>query len=286
MRVRLAGFVTTAVLAVLAACSVSQDQEVAIGEQNAAQINAQLPIVNDPGINSYMTDLGRRIASRTSRSDLDWRFAVVNTDQVNAFALPGGFVYINRGLIESTRTEAELAGAIGHEIGHVVQRHSVKQMQSRQKANVGVSLVCTLVNVCDNGLAQAAINVGGTAVFARNSRKDEAQADSEAVVNVMRAGIDPRGVPELLTKLLQQRQEQPTAVEGWFADHPMEESRIAVTRQLIADIPPATLGSLSENSPYYDAMKRRLRLLPAPPPVRSRGAATPDGQKSGEPPAP
>lgn len=270
-------------LALLAACSVSQDQEVAIGEQNAAQINAQLPIVDDPGINSYISDLGRRMASQTSRSDLDWRFAVVNTDQVNAFALPGGFVYINRGLIESTSTEDELAGAIGHEIGHVVQRHSVKQMQSRQKANVGVSLVCTLVNVCDNSLAQAAINVGGTAVFARNSRKDEAQADSEAVANVMRAGIDPRGVPELLTKLLQQRQEQPTALEGWFADHPLEESRVAVTRQLIADIPPATLGSLSESSPSYDAMKQRLRMLPAPPPVRSRGAATPGGQESGDP---
>lgn len=277
------GLAMAAALALVTGCSVSQDQEVAIGAQNAAQINSQLPIVADPAINSYVTDLGKRMASRTSRSDLDWQFAVVNTKQVNAFALPGGFVYVNRGLIESTSSEDELAGAIGHEIGHVIQRHSVQQMQSRQKANVGVSLVCTLVNVCDNGLAQAAINVGGSAVFARNSRKDEAQADSEAVVNVMRAGIDPRGVPELLTGLLQQRQEQPTAVEGWFADHPLEESRITVTRQMIGEIPPGTLRSLSENSAAYDAMKQRLRMLPTPPPARSREGTVPDAGESGDP---
>ena len=132
--------ILAALLLVLASCSVSQDQEVAIGRQNAEEINAQLPIVTDPVISGYIQELGESIARTTSRADLEWHFYVVNTRQVNAFALPGGYVYVNRGLIESANTLDELTGTLGHEIGHVIQRHSVKQMQSAQKANVGVAL--------------------------------------------------------------------------------------------------------------------------------------------------
>ena len=183
----------------LIACSVSQDQEVAIGRQNAEEINAQLPIVTDPAISGYIQDLGESIAKTTSRSDLDWHFYVVNTKQVNAFALPGGYVYVNRGLIESADRLDELTGTLGHEIGHVIQRHSVKQMQSAQKANAGVAIVCTLTSICNSGLAQAAVQVGGTAFFAKHSRLDELQADSEGVVNVTRAGYDPEGIPRSLS---------------------------------------------------------------------------------------
>src|SRR3954469_8634478 len=213
-------------LAALWACSVSEDQEVQLGRQNAEEINAQLPIVNDPAVSSYIQNLGESIASKTSRSDLDWHFYVVNTKQVNAFALPGGFIYVNRGLIESTDRLDELTGTLGHEIGHVIERHSVKQMESAQKTNVGISVLCTLTNICQSGLGQTAVQVGGTAYFARHSRLDELQADSEGVVNVTRAGYDPQGIPDLFQVLLKERQYQPTVVEGWFASHPLEESRI------------------------------------------------------------
>src|SRR6202171_1614774 len=126
----------------LASCSVSQDQEVALGRQNAEEINAQLPIVTDPVIAGYIQDLGNSIAKTTSRANLDWHFYVVNTRQVNAFALPGGYVYVNRGLIESAKKLDELTGTLGHEIGHVIQRHSVKQMQNTEKANAGLAVVC------------------------------------------------------------------------------------------------------------------------------------------------
>src|SRR6476646_6433974 len=140
-----------------AGCSVSQDQEVELGRQNAAEINAQLPIVTDPAVAGYIQDLGQSIASKTSRSDLDWHFYVVNTKQVNAFALPGGFVYVNRGLIESADHLDELTGTMGHEIGHVIERHSVKDMQAQQKTNIGLAAVCTLTNNCHSGIAQAAV---------------------------------------------------------------------------------------------------------------------------------
>src|SRR6202521_2926448 len=171
----------TALLFLLSSCSVSEDQEVALGRQNAEEINAQLPIVTDPAISGYIQALGDSIAKTTSRADLDWHFYVVNTRQVNAFALPGGYVYVNRGLIESTKKLDELTGTLGHEIGHVIQRHSVKQMQNAEKANAGLAVVCTLTSICQNGLAQAAVQVGGTALFARHSRLDELQADSEGV---------------------------------------------------------------------------------------------------------
>src|SRR5690349_2616491 len=241
-----------------AGCSFSQDQEVELGRENAAQINAQLPIVQDPAIASYIQDLGMSIASKTSRSDLDWHFYVVNTKQVNAFALPGGFVYVNRGLIESADSLDELTGTLGHEIGHVVERHSVKQMQQAQKTNIGIGVLCTLTNICHSGLAQAAVQVGGSAYFARHSRLDELQADSEAVVNVTRAGYDPQGVPELFAALLKQREYQPTVVEGWFADHPLEEDRIQRARNLIARVRTDPSQHLIVDSPSFQAFKNQV----------------------------
>jgi predicted Zn-dependent protease len=253
------------VAALVAGCSVSQDQEAAIGKQNADEINAQLPIVTDPGISSYIQTLGDSIAKTTSRADLEWHFYVVNTEQVNAFALPGGYVYVNRGLIESADRLDELAGTLGHEIGHVIERHSVKQMQSQQKANAGLTIVCTLTSLCNSGLAQVAVNVGGSAYFAKHSRADELQADSEAVVNVVRAGFDPEGIPALFDALLKQRQYQPTKVEGWFASHPMEEQRIQRAKQLISELPPSASQQLVRDTPAYQDFRSQVSKLPAPP---------------------
>ena len=263
------------VILIVSSCSVSQDQEVAMGQQDAAEVNAQLPIVTDPAIGGYIQSLGESIAKTTSRADLDWHFYVINTKQVNAFALPGGYVYVNRGLIESTDKLDELTGTLGHEIGHVIQRHSVKQMQSAQKANIGVAVLCTLTNICHSGVAQAAVQVGGTALFARHSRLDELQADSEGVVNVTRAGYDPEGIPDLFQVLLKEREYQPTIVDGWFASHPLEEARIAKAKQQIAAVEPTHSGRFIVDTPEFEAFKTRVSQLPAPPPDRQ----SPGGQQ-------
>jgi predicted Zn-dependent protease len=261
------GFAVTFVgILVLSACTVTPDQEVAMGEQTAREINDQLPIVDDPEINDYVTQLGDSIAKLTSRADLDWHFYVVNSHQVNAFALPGGYVYVNRGLIESTDRMDELAGALGHEIGHVIQRHSVKQMQSSQKIGIAATVACTLTKICNSGLAQAAINIGGTAVVARHSRQDELQADSEAVQNVLRAGIDPEGIPALFEVLVQERKTQPSKVEGWFASHPLEEARIAKAKAEIAALGADQTNGLVQDVPSYRDFRDRVRQLPEPPP--------------------
>ncbi len=269
--------ILAAALLLLAACSVSEDQEVALGRRNAADINAQLPIVTDPAVSGYIQDLGESIAKTTSRSDLDWHFFVVNTKQVNAFALPGGYVYVNRGLIESTTRLDELTGTLGHEIGHVIQRHSVKQMQEAQKTNVGVAVLCTLTSICNSGLAQAAVQVGGTAFFARHSRLDELQADSEGVVNVTRAGYDPQGIPDLFQVLLKERRYEPTVVDGWFASHPLEEARIQRAKRLIVELNPDPSRRLIVDTPAFQAFKSQVSALPAPPPPpRMQGGQQPN----------
>lgn len=244
---------------------MSQDQEVEIGRENAAQANAQLPLVHDAMVAEYVQRLGLDLASRTARADLDWRFFVVDSREVNAFALPGGFVYVNRGLIERAEALDELAGALGHEIGHVVRRHSVRRMEKSTGANVALELTCTLTNLCRSDAARAVIQVGGAALFARYSRQDEAEADSEAVLIVARAGISPDGIPTLFERLIAAREREPGRIDVFFASHPLEEERVRATRSEIAALGAGALNGLRRDSPSYHAFRSRLRSLPPPP---------------------
>ncbi|HEV2644279.1 MAG TPA: M48 family metalloprotease, partial [Candidatus Elarobacter sp.] len=199
-----------------------------------------------------------------------WQFAVVNTDVVNAFALPGGFIYVNRGVLERASTMDELAGVLGHEIEHVVRRHTVKQMEQQQEANVGLSLACALTSVCNSQVTQAAIQVGGTAVFAKFSRTDEIQADEGGFQNVMRAGISPRGMLSFFQKLLAEEQSQggSGSTAAWFADHPGTKDRIADIQRMLNNTPQNQLANLQADEPAFQAMKRRLAQLPAAPPAK------------------
>ena len=239
-----------------------------MGQQEAQQVSTQLPMLGDAVVNNYVNQLGNRIAKLTSRGDLDWHFAVVNTDVVNAFALPGGYVYVNRGILEHASNMSELAGVMGHEIEHVVLRHSVKQMEQQQGANVGLSIACILTNVCDSQVTQTAVNIGATAIFAKFSREDEVQADEGGFQNVVRAGINPTGMLTFFQKLL--AEEQAAGGTGntasWFADHPGTQDRIADIKAMLAKMSSAQLAKLETDDAGFRAMKRRLAQLPAAPP--------------------
>jgi predicted Zn-dependent protease len=258
--------VTALSVALLAiGCGVSQDQEVELGRRNAEQVSAQLPVLRDPVSTNYLQQLGASIASRTERSDLAWRFQIIDSREVNAFALPGGFIYVNRGLVERAERLDELAGVLGHEIGHVVRRHSVRQMEKQTKTGVAVELGCRLTDLCNNDVARAAIQVGGAALFARYSRHDEAEADSEAVLLMVDAGIDPRGIPALFRRLLEERRTSPMRIEAFFASHPLEEDRIVATRREIDALDPSVLQDLRQDDPSYQAFRSHLAGLPRPP---------------------
>ncbi len=262
----LAGF--TMILAT--GCGVSQQQEVELGANTAAQVSAQLPLIKDAAVVNYITSLGNQLARQVDTRNLTWYFTVVDSKEVNAFALPGGWVYVNRGLIERATNMSELAGVLGHEIGHVTLRHSVQQMQQAQGANVGVSLLCTLTKVCDSGAGQAAIGISGNALFAKFSRTDEAEADAEGVLNTVKAGLSPRGIPEMFQLLLSERQSNPGAVDAFFASHPLEEDRITATEAQIAKFPAAQLQRLTKDTQAFQTFRRRLLALPpSPPPKKS-----------------
>lgn len=252
--------------ATITACGVSTQQEVELGQQYVTQINEELPIIRDPEVDRYINVLGSSIAGLTARGEeLNWRFYIVDAPEVNAFAVPGGFIYVNRGLIERTQKMDQLAGVLGHEIGHVVKRHSIKQMQQMQGAQVGVTLGCVLLNVCGSEITRAGINIAGSAVFAKFSRDDEREADEVGIENVVRAGIDPNGIPEMFRILLDERARNPSAVELWFSTHPTEESRIADTQAMIARIDPAIIRTLTKDTPAYHTFQNRLRSLPRTP---------------------
>ena len=246
-----------------ASCMASTQQEVQMGTDYAQQIDQQLPLIRDPEIVRYINLLGDSIARVSDDRDLDWSFKVVDQPDVNAFAVPGGYIYIYRGLIEKTANMSELAGVVGHEIAHVTKRHSVKQMAQAQRANVGVSVACIFApNLCNSGVGSAAIQVGAGAAFAKFSRDDETEADRAGVTYVTRAGIDPRGMPSMFRTLLSLRSSSPSSVEGWFSSHPIEETRVRVTEQEIAKINPTVLRSLSTDSQAFRSFKSRLASLP------------------------
>lgn len=256
--------------ALMLACGVSTQQEVQLGNDYAGQIAAQLPLIKDAAVVNYITTLGNSLARVSDTRGLAWHFSVVDSKEVNAFAVPGGWIYLNRGLIERAQNMSQVAGVLSHEIAHVTRRHSVQQMQQAQGANVGVTLLCTLTKVCESGATQAAINVGGTALFAKFSRSDEAEADQEGVNTAIKARIDPNGIPEMFQILLAERANNPSAVDAFFATHPLEQDRIAATRAQIASYQAAQLRGLTKDTPEFQNFKRRLQSLPASPVARAR----------------
>ena len=251
----------------LAACTVDAEQEKAIGLDAATQIERELPMVSDPAVAGYLTSFGTQLATSNDDQKREWRFRVVDAEDVNAFALPGGFVYVNRGLIERTSSASELAGVLGHEIAHVLLRHSAERLEKAQKTNVGVSLVCSLTSLCSSDAARIAINVGGAALFAKFSRADEYQADSAAVGIVARAGYDPKGIATMFASLLEARRQRPDVVAGWFGSHPLEEDRIAAVQGIIASSASQS-AELRTDDPAFRDFQARVRALPPSPPAK------------------
>jgi predicted Zn-dependent protease len=253
---------------VAAGCApqVSTQQEVQIGAEYSAQINRQMPMLNDQATINYVNQIGQQLAAIADPRGIRYHFYVVNSDVVNAFALPGGYVYVNRGLIERTDNLSELAGVLAHEIGHVAERHSIEQLQRAQNANLGLSVLYgVLLGRNPSGVEQAGIQVGGSAVFAGYGRDAEREADAVGVTYMVRAGYNPNGMASFFEELLSIQQRQPSRVEQWFSTHPTTQERVNNTRAIIAQTPGAQGGNLTTDTRAFQNFRSRVASLPAPP---------------------
>jgi predicted Zn-dependent protease len=177
---------------------------------------------------------------------------------VNAFAVPGGYVYVNRGLIEAADNLSEFAGVLAHEIGHVEARHSVEQLERAQNANLGLTLAYVLLGRAPTGVEEAAINVGGGLYFANHSRSAEDEADALGVRLMARSGIDPNGMVSFFQELLDQQQRRPSQLEQWFSTHPTTQDRINHVRSLIQQLPASQRTGLQQNSREFQNFKARV----------------------------
>ena len=236
---------------------LSTDQEVAIGRQAAAEIEQEIRLYKDPEITAYVDSLGQALVRHSKRPDLKYTFKVADTDEVNAFALPGGWVYINRGLMAASAVESELAGVIAHEIGHVVGQHGARQI-TRQ---FGLALLVELAVGEDENptLARqvagqfAAIGAGLTLL--RYSRDAEREADAFAIEEMYAAGVDPEGMAGFFEKLLAMHKTEPSGVATWLSTHPTTTERIANVRADIRKLPPKP-GLVKDTSRFRELKAR------------------------------
>ncbi len=267
---RLRAGIAIGVLAVVsgaaAACGVTTQQEVQMGAQEASQVNQQLPIVTDPQLNGYINGLGMELARQSSRPDLPWHFYIVNTNVVNAMSLPGGYVYVNRGVIDHASNTSELAAVVAHEIGHVEHRDQVAELERMQGANMGLTLAYVLLGRQPSAVEQAGIQVAGSAVFAHYDRNMESNADAAAITISTRAGYNPEGLVTFFGKLLSLERSQPSALEQFFATHPTDQQRIQAAQQLInQQVPRSTMRRLVTNTRGFDSFKARMARFPGAP---------------------
>lgn len=266
-----AGLLGTTTLVAAGCASISPQQERQLGADYAAQVDQELPLVDDSRLESYINELGNRIARGGDRR-FDYRFRIVNAEPVNAFAIPGGYIYVNRGLIQEADNMMELAGVLAHEIGHVEERHSVEQIERAQSANLGVNLAYILMGRNPGQAEQAAIGVGGGLVLSKYSREAEDEADAQAIPLLMRAGIHPAGLLTFFRDLLARQERAPSSLEAWFSTHPTTRERIESTEQRLARIPDAQLRNLERDQSAFRAFQDRMARYPAPPPEYRTGS--------------
>ena len=204
--------------------SISDTQEIELGKEiNKGIISSKrAKVFNNTSINRYINQIGQQLAKNSDRPELPYTFQVVDDDSINAFATMGGFVYVNKGLIAAADNEAELASVIGHEIGHIVGRHSLEQMRNRALSQGLLSAA----GLDRNNAIQIGIEL---AISRPNSRSDELEADRFGLENMMKAGYAPAGILGFMNKLLQKGGSPPSVL----STHPATSERIRILQNMI-----------------------------------------------------
>ncbi len=249
--------------------TLSDAEEIALGRQLATATEKEMPILQIGALDSYMDWLVAELGRRSRRPNLRYRVKVVNTVDVNAVSLPGGYMYVFRGLLETVQSENELVGVLGHEIGHVVGRHSVNQLLLNFKARQLYEIVRKNLELQNSVVQQVIERLGGAAVVLANlryGREQEFEADLFGFYNVIRAGWDSDGMATYFRRTDLSKRGEENWLDEVLATHPSSQERAQRLRAEAAQLRMPT--GLRTNSVSFQAMKLGLRLLPAP--VRPR----------------
>jgi predicted Zn-dependent protease len=215
---------------------ISESQEIEMGKEAAAQVAQTIGFYNDAKVQSYVADIGKRMAAESERPNLPWEFHVVDDAAVNAFAIPGGFIYVTRGLMTSINTEAELASVIGHEIGHVTHRHSVQQISKAQLAQLGLGIGSILSSdIARFGqLASAGLSI----LFLKYGRDAEHQADQAGFRYALNENYDVREAPKVFVTLGRISEASDAGkLPEWLSTHPNPENRIERLEKMLDTVP-------------------------------------------------
>lgn len=245
---------------------MSEGEEVQIDRQSSPhQFSSDYGVTQDGALQAYVSSVGKRLAGRTHRQQMPYNFNVVNATYINAYAFPGGSIAITRGILAELDDESELAGLIGHELGHVNARHTAARMSKGKVLGGLVGTVSILAGAANSTLGDIAGTVGGAGaslLLARYSREDERQADELGMEYMVGAGLSPQGMVGLMDMLRSMGKREPSAIEAMFSSHPMSAERydtaVQRSRTQYADKQKLPLNK----DRYQDATASLRRLKP------------------------
>ena len=234
----------------------SPEQDIELGQASAEQISRQVVVLRDERTEAYVQRLGERLAAHAPGYRFPYKFVVVASPEVNAFALPGGYVFVNEGAITAARDEGELAGVLAHEIAHVSLRHGTTQASRAYLAKAGLGIVGALGVALHGNVSRLASLLGGAGddrLFAESNREAEAQADAEGARLLAAAGYDPREMAEFFERLYENGDRRGQDSAG---DHPDPASRVAAISALASEIRP--VPARPRDSEEFRRVKSRL----------------------------
>ncbi len=264
--------------------SVEQDLE--IGRQSAAEVDRQLPILRDRKVDAHVNAIGKRLAAVIPGAKFPYQFKLVNASDINAFALPGGYMYLNRGLIEAAQTEGQLAGVMAHEMSHVALRHGTNQASKAYLGQTGFGILGGLLSKDDGSPNKVMSAVGGfglNALFLKFSRTDEGQADLVGAQTMAKAGYNPQDMVDFFELLRGTHARDPGKVEQFFSSHPSPQNRAARIQNEMALLtirPTAPVGGFKQAKAKLIAMPaaRSMQQIAQKQPASPAPRTYPDSQ--------
>jgi hypothetical protein len=234
------------------------DKEVSLGRQLAAQVDREAKFIDDPVITEYINRVGQNVVLH-SDSKIPFTIKVIDSDEVNAFALPGGFFYVNKGLILAADNEAEVAGVMAHEIAHVAARHAMENQAKGMLAEIGLLAGSIFLGGLGGMLINQGAQFGALLGFMKFNRSAESEADMLGVQYMWAAGYDPNAMSTMFEKLAAKNKKKPGTFSKLFETHPQSVDRMEATRQLVARFPDKEEYVLSSSE--FNRVKARLLRL-------------------------